>query len=102
VEEEGVLELLWSLVNKSLVVAEAGTHELAARYRMLEPVRQYASEKLEQSGEAETVRNRHAEHFLALAEKAQAEFWGPDEAAWSETRNRARQSQGRALVDAGV
>jgi predicted ATPase/DNA-binding SARP family transcriptional activator len=84
VEEEGVLELLWNLVNKSLVVAEAGTRELAARYRMLEPVRQYASEKLEESGEAETVRHRHAEHFLALAERAQTAPWGPDEATWSE------------------
>jgi hypothetical protein len=42
-----VLELLWGLLNKSLVVAEVGTQELAARYRMLEPVRQYAVEKLE-------------------------------------------------------
>ena len=51
---------------------------------MLELIRQYALEKLEHSGEAETVRYWHAEHFLALAKRAETEFWGQYEAAWSE------------------
>ena len=40
--------------------------------------------KLEKSGEAREVRGRHAEHFLALAENAEAEFWGQGEAVWPE------------------
>jgi predicted ATPase/DNA-binding SARP family transcriptional activator/DNA-binding CsgD family transcriptional regulator len=84
VEEEGVLELLWNLVNKSLVVAEAGTQEPAARYRMLEPIRQYASEKLMEGEEGEQVRRRHATFFLAVAEEAQPELEGPQQVSWTE------------------
>ena len=84
VEEEGVLGLLWNLVNKSLVVAEAGTQELAARYRMLEPIRQYASEKLMEGEEGEQVRRRHATFFLAMAEEAEPELQGPQQVSWTE------------------
>src|SRR5215218_148053 len=63
VEEEEVLELLWGLVNKSLVVAETGTQGAAARYRMLEPIRQYAREKLEENRENSAIRHRHAAFF---------------------------------------
>jgi hypothetical protein len=51
IEEEDVLELLSMLVDKSLVVAEE-SWESGARYRLLEPIRQYALEKLEGSVEA--------------------------------------------------
>jgi predicted ATPase/DNA-binding SARP family transcriptional activator len=51
IEDEDVLNLVSGLVNKSLVVAHT-TAEGRVRYRMLEPVRQYAREKLEESGEA--------------------------------------------------
>src|SRR3712207_4185239 len=57
VEEDDVLDVLSGLVEKSMVVAESvegGT----VRYRLLEPIRQYAQEKLEQSGESEEVRQR--------------------------------------------
>jgi predicted ATPase/DNA-binding SARP family transcriptional activator/DNA-binding CsgD family transcriptional regulator len=77
VEEEDVLDLLSGLSDKSLVVAEAtGT----ARYRLLEPVRQYALAKLEESGEAEAVRRRHAQYFTALAEEIEPRYRGPEEA----------------------
>jgi predicted ATPase/DNA-binding SARP family transcriptional activator len=52
IEEEDVLDLLGGLVEKSLVVAEE-SWERGARYRLLEPIRQYAREKLEGSKEAE-------------------------------------------------
>jgi len=68
-------------VDKSLVVAEA-TGEGVLRYRMLEPVRQYAREKLEESGEAESLRSRHARFFLALAEEAAPMLQERDQAAW--------------------
>ena len=51
VEEEDVLELLSRLVDKSLVMVTG--EESVPRYRMLEPVRQYAQERLEECGETE-------------------------------------------------
>jgi DNA-binding CsgD family transcriptional regulator len=64
-----------------LVVAESADGD-RVRYKMLEPVRQYAEEKLEKSGEANNVRHRHAAFFLALAEEAEPELWGPEEPTW--------------------
>ena len=58
-----VLDLLSRLVEKSLVVVEAGK-EGAPRFRMLEPVRQYGHERLEESAEARATRYRHASFFL--------------------------------------
>lgn len=65
VESFQVLDQLSLLVDKSLVVAdESGTR---TRYRLLETVRQYALEKLGESGEADAVRTRHRDHYTALA-----------------------------------
>jgi len=76
-----LLDLLSALVDKSLVVAEAQA-DGALRYRMLEPVRQFGREKLRESGEEAEVRRRHAEHYLALAERAEPELVGPDQGLW--------------------
>jgi predicted ATPase/DNA-binding SARP family transcriptional activator/DNA-binding CsgD family transcriptional regulator len=81
--EERVLDLLGELVYKSLVVAGSTTGG-SVRYRMLEPVRQYALEKLEESAEAEEVRGRHAVYFLAVAEEAEPELAGPRQGLWAE------------------
>jgi predicted ATPase/DNA-binding CsgD family transcriptional regulator len=81
VEDGRVLDLLSGLVNKSLVVSEAEGVG-ARRYGMLEPVRQFGREKLEGSGEAPEVRRRHAEYYLALAERAEPELLGPDQGLW--------------------
>jgi predicted ATPase len=83
VKEDVVLDLLLGLVDKSLVVAEA-TGEGGVRHRMLEPVRQYAREKLEEGGEAEEVRRRHATFFLTLAEEAEPGLRGPEDREWLE------------------
>jgi tetratricopeptide (TPR) repeat protein len=60
-----VLDLLTGLVDKSLVLADAGGAE--ERYRLLETLRQYAGERLLQAGEAAAVRDRHRDWCLALA-----------------------------------
>jgi predicted ATPase/class 3 adenylate cyclase/DNA-binding CsgD family transcriptional regulator len=65
VERYQVLDLLTLLVDKSLVVAE--NTEGRMRYRLLETVRQYALEKLAESGEADAVRARHRDYYTALA-----------------------------------
>jgi predicted ATPase/class 3 adenylate cyclase/DNA-binding CsgD family transcriptional regulator len=60
-----VLDQLTLLVDKSLVVADDSGGR--TRYRLLETVRQYALEKLGESGEADSVRSRHRDHYTALA-----------------------------------
>jgi predicted ATPase/DNA-binding SARP family transcriptional activator/DNA-binding CsgD family transcriptional regulator len=81
-EDEDALELLSRLVEKSLVMVTG--EEGVPRYRMLEPVRQYAQERLEESGESDAVRRRHAEFFLALAKEAEPELMGERQQAWAE------------------
>jgi non-specific serine/threonine protein kinase len=78
---ESVLDLLAQLVKKSLVLAEPDS-EGAVRYRLLEPVRQYAQEQFLDARFAEDVKRRHAEHFLELAEQAAPALRGADRALW--------------------
>src|SRR5215213_10260193 len=83
IEQDHVLDILSKLVDKSLVVAEASPGvEGELRYRMLEPIRQYCQERLEESREADATRDRHAASFLALAEKAGPELRGPRQVMW--------------------
>ncbi len=81
IDEGEVVDLLSGLVMKSLVVAES-TEQGGARYRLLEPIRQYALGKLDESGEAGAIKRSHAEYFLVLAEEAEPELIGPREAEW--------------------
>ena len=64
VERYHVLDQLTLLVDKSLVMVESAE---PTRYRLLETVRQYALEKLGESGEADTVRTRHRDYYGAMA-----------------------------------
>jgi len=81
VEAEEVLVLLGNLVEQSLVVAETSP-EGRTRYRMLEPVRQYALEWLRESGEEDEVRRRHVRRYLALAEEAEPRIKGHEQVEW--------------------
>jgi predicted ATPase len=64
-EEFQILDQLSLLVDKSLVLADEESDGM--RYGLLETVRQYALEKLAESGEADVVRNRHRDHYIATA-----------------------------------
>ena len=75
-----LLDLLTSLCDKSLVMAEQGVG--TSRYRLLETVRQYANERLLERGSGGSVQRRHRDYFLALAEEAAPELQGADQAAW--------------------
>ena len=83
IEEGNVLDVLSELVNKSLVVVERA-REGEVRYRLLEPIRQYAREKLEENGEAEAALRRHAAFFLAFAEEAEPELMRERQGEWLE------------------
>ena len=77
-----VTELLGSLVDKSLVVAEPTRDRL--RYRLLETIRQFAAERLLDNDEAEAGATAlaHCEYYLAVAEEAHGYLSGPDQGRW--------------------
>ena len=90
---DDVLDLLASLVEKSLVMLDE--RDDGARYRMLETIRDYAREKLEQSGELTDRLARHCEHYFAHGQggarrHARARAGGVDPAHRGRTRQRAQ------------
>jgi predicted ATPase/transcriptional regulator with XRE-family HTH domain/Tfp pilus assembly protein PilF len=78
----GVLEGIESLLDKSLLRHEEGEGE-EDRFTMLETLREYAAEMLRESGkDSEEVSQHHAEYYLALAEAAEPELRGTQQARW--------------------
>jgi predicted ATPase len=77
---DDVMELLASLVDKSLVMLDES--EEIARYRMLETIRDYAREKLEADGELSAMSARHCEYYFALSKRARDGLAGPEQAEW--------------------
>jgi non-specific serine/threonine protein kinase len=77
----GGLDLLSALVEKSLVLLE--TEAVETRYRMLETIRQYAQERLEQAGDAVELARRHAHFFLTRAEEKE-QFLASQTEGWQE------------------
>lgn len=71
-----------SLVDKSLVRHDETAGGGEPRFGMLETVREYALERLVEAGEADELRARHADYFLALAEQAAPALIGAHQAAW--------------------
>ncbi len=82
-ERFAVLDLLGSLVDKSLVLVEDG--EPSTRYRLLETVRQYALDHLGQSPDEQPVRDRHRDALLALAEEVEPHLGMADQHLWLRT-----------------
>lgn len=80
IDESAILTLLRSLVEKSLV--EMHLREPETRYRLLEPVRQYAWSRLEEVGELEQVRRRHALSFADLADAADPHLMSRERRRW--------------------
>jgi predicted ATPase/DNA-binding CsgD family transcriptional regulator len=81
-----VLDILTRLVDKSLVIMEE--EQGRARYRLLEPIRQYAQAKLLVSDDAHATRRRHASHFCELAEQLESASVGPQARAMDVRRQR--------------
>jgi predicted ATPase/DNA-binding CsgD family transcriptional regulator len=81
----GVLDGLAALVDHSLLRRDESPAAAALpdpRFVMLETVREYAAERLRESGEADAVRRRHAAYYLALAEAAEPRLVGAEQAGW--------------------
>jgi predicted ATPase/class 3 adenylate cyclase/Flp pilus assembly protein TadD len=73
VEPHAVLDILSRLVDKSLLIAE--TEATEARYRQLETIRQYARDRLLESGETTAALRRHRDWFLAMVASAEPDFF---------------------------
>jgi hypothetical protein len=63
-----------------MVVREPGS--TTTRYTLLETMRQYALERLDEHGDADAVRRRHAQHYVSTAQQLEAGLHGPDELAY--------------------
>jgi len=103
--EADVLDLLLALVDKSLVLADGQSQ--TTRYRMLETLRHYAAGTLTESGEHDQARERLLEWAISLAEVAEPNLEGRDQARWLdllETEHdnlRAALTWGMGLDDVG-
>ena len=83
VDPEDVITLLGSLVEQSVVTVGPDSDAAdGVRYGMLEPIRQYALERLVEAGEDEATRRSHAAFFLALAERAHPELQTARQVEW--------------------
>ena len=95
-----VTDLVASLVDKSLVMAEPA--DGALRYRLLETIRQFAAERLAESGgsEADELSQAHCRYFLSVAEAAAAEFVGREQVRWIRRLNAEQGNIWRAVDNA--
>lgn len=101
------LRELATLVDKSLLVRadtlmraheSLGSDSAEPRLTLLETIREYGMERLEAHGEAETLRARHAAYYLTLAEAAEPELGGPDQATWSAQLEQEHDNMRAALL----
>jgi predicted ATPase/DNA-binding CsgD family transcriptional regulator len=76
-----VLNLIASLVNKSIIVRQQATEHTTAWYQMLEAVREYGAERLTED-QARALRTRHRDHYRSLARQFAAESFSPRQADW--------------------
>jgi predicted ATPase/class 3 adenylate cyclase len=95
-----VTDLVASLIDKSLVMAEPA--DGALRYRLLETIRQFAAERLAESGgsEADELSQAHSRYFLSVAEAAAAEFVGREQVRWIRRLNAEQGNIWRAVDNA--
>jgi predicted ATPase/DNA-binding SARP family transcriptional activator len=77
VNKTEVLNLLSQLVNKSILLVERST-DTGLRYRILETIRQYAVDKLVETGESERLHTRHLAYFVVFAERIEDGLRGPE------------------------
>ncbi|MEV5824672.1 BTAD domain-containing putative transcriptional regulator [Spirillospora sp. NPDC052242] len=93
-----VLDVLARLVDRSLVVRADGTG--GPRYRLLESVKAYCLERLDEAGESAEVRARFVRYHVALAVRAEPYLYGHDQRRWLELLDAEAANQRAALEDA--
>ena len=91
-----VLELLTQLVNKSLVMTTEGYGEV--RYHMLETIRQFGGNKLNEGNESESLSDRHLEYCLQLAETAEPHLRRAEQIGWLKRLDAEHENMRAALA----
>jgi predicted ATPase/DNA-binding CsgD family transcriptional regulator len=92
-----VLNLVASLVNKSILVRHQATEHTTAWYEMLEIIRQYGAERLAESDQVRTWRLRHRDHYRSVAERFGADSFSPRQGDWFVRLRRERDNLRKAL-----
>ena len=92
-----MVDWIGALIDKSLLQREVGP-EGEPRVAMLETVREFGLERLEEAGEGERARRAHALHYLALAEEGAPALVGPEQRAWGARLERERDNLRAALT----
>jgi predicted ATPase/DNA-binding SARP family transcriptional activator len=80
IEEAAILDLMYALVNKSLVIYRQSQGQ--ARHHLLETVREYAWDRLQAENESHRICRRHRDYFLRLVEEAQPHLYGAEQISW--------------------
>ena len=95
-----ILDGLMALVDQSLIKVEE-TADGEPRFRLLDTIREYAAERLEADGEADLIRDRHREWYVALVERASGELSGAEQRRWLD-RLELEHDDIRAVLDRAV
>ncbi|HEX3283796.1 MAG TPA: adenylate/guanylate cyclase domain-containing protein [Mycobacterium sp.] len=98
VDREDVLDLVTSLVSRSLVIADDSG--VSTRYRLLETIREYAEEKLDDRGEIDSMVARHGLFYAELSAHAAENSYGPDQLVWARQVILERDNLRAALANA--
>src|SRR5215469_15897199 len=94
VEQEQVLDVLTSLAEKSLLLAEG---DGAPRYRMLGTIKEYAAQRLAEAGESDLVRRAHLAYFTELTETAEPHLRRAEQLEWLATLEAEHDNIGAAM-----
>lgn len=82
IDAYAVLDLTAQLVNKSLVQRMRQSQSDETRYHLLETIRQYAQEKLSETGNEAIYHNRHLAYFVKMAEEGEPKLYDANRAFW--------------------
>ncbi|MFI7233273.1 BTAD domain-containing putative transcriptional regulator [Nonomuraea angiospora] len=107
VRPDEVLDILARLVDRSLVVVSDRRDDDAhhrphhwPRYRLLESVAVYCTERMHEAGELQQIRRRRLAHYTQLAERAEPHLYGPDQRRWLQRLDAEAANLHDALDDA--
>jgi predicted ATPase/DNA-binding SARP family transcriptional activator len=98
VQAADVLDVLSDLVDKSMaLIAEREPGE-AVRYRLLEPIQQYACDRLREAGEETIIRDRHLAYSIEFAERLEPKIKGENQLLWLERLDKEHDNLRAALA----
>ena len=86
IEPGRMFDAVAGLVDKSILTKQ--DHRRRARYQMLDTLHQYGRDRLRETGEEAELRRRHRDYYLALAERSETEWFGPDQVEIAERTRR--------------